>query len=457
MKKHHEQENMRAIKQFLVSRKTVTWLIILILLGVLLGAVLPQQVSTPAQKLAAWYDERPLLRIISHYLGLDHIYTTGWFALLVTVFSVSLAISSYEQAMLAWRKTFGTSGSAGNEIIRIDEKDEARAVAVLKQKGYYALFHDLTEKRFVKHPWGYWGNFLLHLGMLVVIAASLVVMLTTKRAKLQLYEGESYVFGSNSSAEETGLLIKQFPLKATVTLKTIRPEFWDNDGLRQITTSVDMLSRDGETSLHTITINQSIVFDAIKIYHDSRFGMAFFVEFLEGNGQRHGEIFMLPNPPRRSEAGYENFRPNWLPYMLKTKYYADAERVSLLSDNPLFVLRLEEQGSVNDELSLKKGETGRLGNYTVRLVDTKRWGTIIFSEVTGMRGIYAGFFIIILGSALTYFTPPVEVVIRGMGEKAVIMWKSGRFEGLFAEEIEGLRDAFSVPSAGTPPEEKQHG
>ena len=427
---------MSRLKRFMISRKTVITLIVLILIAVIAGYIFPQRFLTAPEKIEKWVQAHPYLSPISDLLGLDHIYTTFWFAIIVLFFSLSLSISVYDQLKIAWRQTFGMGGAPIGRTVELSDEKDSEIVQLLRDKGYFQLGKSNDERRFIKHPWGYWGKFLLHLGMAVVIAASLVILLTQKRGSLYLYEGETYIPGGEWTIEEKGLLAGSFVLPMTIRLVSVVPEFWQTDDLKHLTSIIEFTFPGGKSDKYELAVNRTLFYNGIKIYQSMDFGEAFFVEFINEKGERNGTILQISKPPDRARAGYHDFRFGWMQYVLKTKYFADAEKKSMDSSNPLLVMRLASGRNVISEVHLKKGETGRLGPYTVRLEDVKKWSGIIFVDITGMPGIFSGFFLVIMGSGLAYFTPPREVILRRSNEKTFLVRKSTRFEEFYIDEFD---------------------
>jgi len=427
---------MLSFKRFFLSRKTILALILLILLSVVIGYIFPQRFATPPSELESWQESHSLWAPWVERLGLNHVYSTPWFAALLSAFLLSLGISTYEQIKISTKKTFGGI-PAGGEGFRIIA-DENELISAIKMQGYFRAAKNEEGYRFVKHPWGYWGGVLLHLGIVVVIASSLIIVLTEKRGLLHLLVGEIYLPGSQWLVEEDGILAGRFILPEAVRLESVTPEFWETDDIKQLTTVISFIDPQGRFKKDLIAINQTVNYRGIRIYQGRSFGNAFFVEFIDRDGNRIDAILQIQNPPRRDKAGYGNFQVGGIPYLLKAKYFADAEKNSMNSINPLLVMRLVDEEQVIGEISLRKGESGALGPYTVRLVDIARWSGIIFVDITGMPGIFLGFFIIILGGGLTYFMPPREFYLRKEEVGASIMWKATRFEDFYKEEYERI-------------------
>jgi|GEM_PF-667743 len=433
------------LKRFFLSRATVITLIMLMLGAVLLGYFFPQRFLSAPAELDAWQLANPTLAVLWRTLALDHVYTSPWFAVLLLLFLISLLFSTLQQFQLALRK-MRESGGGGASFETASSPDQV--AAVVRSAGYRRVGGSSGgELRFVRHPWGYWGNFLLHLGIVVSIASSLMVLLYEKRAVANLLEGEIHAPGSQWFQEERGLLAGSLTLPEPVRLDRVKAEYYPNDSLKQLVTDFTFLGAGGATTPLSMQVNRSRNHRGIRIFQGKSFGKAFYVTFTRGP-EEHREIFMIDHPRDRSTPSYKNFTLNWLPYEVKAKFYADAERKSIDSLTPLFTMRLAAGPKVIDELSLRPGESGRLGDYTAQLVAVERWGGLIFIGTTGMGGIFFGFFLLCIGGALSYFCPPRELMAVAGDGVCRVRWRATRFERLYREEFESIGQRLAARSAG---------
>lgn len=428
------------IKRLLLSRKTVLVLIALLIAAMIVGYLFPQRFSSTPEIMEKWRKAHPLLAPLHEGFGLDHVHTTWWFAAILFIFTISLLLSTMEQVRTSGRMTFALlpPPKGEGEEVSVSAKELA---GIMGRAGYRRMKGEGVI-RFARHPWGYWGNSLFHAGMALVIVSSLMIVTTEKRGLLRLMEGETYTPGSPWLSEENGILAGRFILPAPVRLDRIGAEFWETDDLKQLTAEISFLGPDGPPERGLLAINRTINRRGLRVYQDQTFGSAFFVEFTAADGRKHGEILQIQNPSGREKAGYDNFRFSWAPYLLKAKYYADYARRTMTGDEPLLVLRLMDNDRVVGELSLRKGEGGLLGPYTVRLVKVSRWAGLIFVKIYGMVGVFLGFFIIILGGALNYFTPPREFRAVKTETGFLVAWKGTRFEEFYREEREGVMAAL---------------
>lgn len=433
---------MATVKAFFLSRKTVLVLFMLILGTVAASAFFPQKFLASPENLKAWGLEHPFLASWYRVLGFDHAFTTPWFAAFLLLFLISLVLSSIEQFTIAWNKTRSVFSPQQGEPLRVPGPAR-RVQEICAGRGYFRIREQGGRSKWVRHPWGYWGNFLLHFGMVVVICASLVLVLTEKRGLLSLREGEVFHPENPWTHEELGLAAGEFILPFSVRLDAVRLQFWQDFKPRTITSDVSFLTGDGDVRQHAVSVSDKLSHKGLLVYQYSNFGHAFALEFTDAAGRRVEQILELFHPDKPHEPRYRDFELDWMPYRLQTKYYADADRKSFDHGNPLLVLRLKKNNEiVGEQLSLKAGEAGTLGGYTVRLVRVCKWSEIIFNEVKGMPIIFVGFFIIIAGCCLHYFTPPRVLLLREERGTFEAEWHGTRFAECYDDEREQLLAAL---------------
>jgi cytochrome c biogenesis protein len=432
---------MTTIKRLFLSKRTILALILLIFIAIVIACIFPQRFSSSQAEIGKWQERHSAWIPWVETLGLHHVYSTPWFAIFLFLFMVSLTLSTFEQIKRASKKTFGEGvGQGGNEIaIRVPLEELKR---VIKNSGYIKVAEKETLIRFVKHPWGYWGAVLLHLGIVIVIGSSLLIVLTQKRGLLHLVEGETFIPGSPWFVEENGVFAGSFVLPEAVKVEKVNPEFWETDDLKQLSTEVSFIDIREGVRKNVLAVNQTIHYRGLRIYQSQSFGSAFFVEIGDKEGGKKGVILQIENPVGRDRPSYGNFNFDGIPYLVKAKYFADADKQSMESANPLLVVRLVDKGTILGELPLRIGEEGRIGPCTVKLVKVSKWAGIIFVDITGMEGIFFGFFIIIVGSGLTYFMTPREICLKRESDQTHLTWKASRFEDIYRGEFDKMAGAL---------------
>lgn len=430
------------IRRCLTARKTVLSLLLLLSLVIVLSYLIPQRSTTRIDQFLAWQEAHPAWLPITESLGLHRLFTAPWFVALLFVFLLSLALTTHEQFRLAQTRTFARGAAPPSSLPDTKAQEilpplPLTAEALTRgfnRQGYYRLGGTNATLRFVRHPWGYWGMFLLHLGIAITVASSLLVAATEKKGVMRLAEGETFTPGSPWLFEEHGLFAEPLRLAEPLGLDRVSPEFWDKGGVKNVRSAVRFLAQDGRMSNQTIALEPILNYQGVRHYHAGNFGHRFDVVLVDQSGKQGRVILDIATPLKTGEASYGNFDFEDIPYRIKAKYYADADKKSLVSDSPLLVLRLMDDQTILGELSLTRGESGRLGPYAARLVAVKRWAVFDCVETTGMPGVFVGFFVIVLGSALNYGTIPREFHCRQGEQGYLLTWQGSRFQHLYQGE-----------------------
>ena len=372
-------------------------------------------------------------------LGLHHIFTTVWFAAILFLFLLALAFATQTQLKIAYQRTFGTPNKTKSSSAHELSITEEALTPIMKKYGY-AEFSNNQEniRQYRKHPWGHWGIFLLHLGIFISITASLVFAVGTQRGAIQIIEGETHIPTDPWLFEELGIFADPFQLPKAVRLDKITPEFWPQGGIKNLKSDVRFISSQGNATQATIAMNPILTYEGLRIYQETRFGNAFYVWLNDDKGDGHGVILDIGSPIEPAKASYGNFDFPEIPYTIKAKYYADADKKNLLSDNPLLTLRLMEQDKIRGEVSLTKGQSGQIGPYQAEFVRVAQWTNITFMTTPGINGVFFGFFIFSLGSLLYYFTIPREIICLKTDKGFMLTWKCTHFREHYQDEYRSI-------------------
>lgn len=404
-------------------------LLVAILFSILLASLIPQSFLTPEPDMLQWRQEYRWAAPAARVLGLHHVFTTGWFALILLMSLFSMALSAFEQGRRAWSRTFAALPVSGGVAI---VADEAAVAAAMKASGYMRLHGPVV--RYVRHPWGYWGNFLLHAGLVVTVGASLVIALTQQRATLLLVKGEPHYSDEPWGLEENGLLADPLVFPQTVELARVEPQFFATGKVRQLQSLVKFRDGSGNESVRKIGVNEMVAVDGVHIYQSTDFGHAFRVDFTEPDGRLHHFTIPVGHPQSFAGAGYRDLRLPISPDRLEAKYFADEERKSLTRGSPVLTLRLMTEEREIGRTTLRLGNAGTLGQFRVRLTEVICWTELVLVRITGMSGIFTGFALIILGTVCSYCLPPREFRLAEEDGKRLISWGAERFAGFYLEE-----------------------
>lgn len=435
------------LKRLLLSRGMVLAIVVSLTAMMVLASLVPQSFMTPAARLEEWRVEHPALAGVVAALGLHRVYTHPVFAALLVVALTGLGYSSVDQFRAALRKLRPRGAPAGGAVVELPVAIETVA-GVLRSRGYLRVRGDGAERLLVRHPWGYWGNFLFHGGMATVVAASTLIGVTQQRGALHLVEGETFRPGGPWFAEENGVAAPRLVLPFSVRLDHLQYGFWPTYGLRSATSTLSLLRPGVGTTTVKVGINDLQQVQGLRIYQGAELGHAFRLEVRAGD-RSQTLVLLIQHPPTPDAPGTNEFR-DVLPggEVLRARYWVDADRRSFEDFNPLLVLRVDAHGGSLGEARLRPGTTGDAGPYRFRLEKMSLWTRLFFVRVTGIAGVFAGFLVIALGGILHYFTPPREAVLLETGAGATRMvWRAARFASFYTDEVEDI--CAAVTPGGT--------
>ncbi len=430
------------IKRFFLSPATFLVLIALALLAMSISIYVPQSFMTSPEALTAWQSDYPGFAPVAEKLGLMRVYTHPAFIAILACFVVSLSLSCWNQIKLARQRTFSDMArQTGDTFGSSCTMEELSAILLARR---YLRITASDGVRFVRNPWGYWGNVLVHFGILTVIVASLWVALTQQRGKTFIIEGQTFYRGAEWLATETGLLAGPLILDEDIRIDKVAVDYSQTSAVSRIASSLAFFDKDGKETRGEAEVNSILTHDGLRIYQGMEFGLAFSLEIEapDGNIGRHRLMVMHPKSP--DKASYADFKEILgAGRLLRAKYFAEADRSSLRGENPLLTLRIDDNGRELGQVSLTAGGEGEIAGYRIRLAQVNRWTGLLMVKFFGLSGVVFGFVIICLGPVLHYFTPPREVTARITPEGVSVSFRAIQFSEFYTPEFEEIKQLLS--------------
>jgi cytochrome c biogenesis protein len=433
-------------KRLLLSRVTAVTLIASITFLMVVASVVPQAFMTPPAELAAWRAAHPALAAGVSALGLDHLYGSPLFAVPLLLALAALLTSGAEQLRVAVRRSRGRGGITGGAILetRLPPEDVSR---ILRSRGYLPVRDEGGERVLVRHPWGHWGNVLLHVGLATVVASSAVIGLTQQRGAVHIVEGATFPSGGPWFSEENGIAARPLVLPFAVRLDHLDLGFWPTYGLRSAVSTLTLIHPGRPPVPLKVGINDIQDVDGITVYQGVEVGHAFRVEVTEGERSRALDL-LIPHAGTPHDPGSNEFRDVIPGGSIRARYWVDADRRSFQDFNPVLILNVYGPGGYVGDATLRPGIAAEVGPYRIRLEKVTLWTRLFFVRITGIWGVFAGFAVIALGGALHYFTPPREALLQGTPDGGTrVAWRAARFHDFYADELDEIRIALQTGGA----------
>lgn len=441
------QSLRKFINRIFLSRSTIIALILAVLAAITTAALIPQHFATSPEAMLKWRESHILLSRLSDTLGLSRIYTHPLFAVILLGFLVSLLLSTWRQFEVAWRSIRTKRGTDAGP----DSFDTIASLDVMRRylrgHGYLRLSRPGESLRMVRHPWGYGGSALLHLGMCVVIAGALFIALTQQRAVIRLTQGLVQDPAAPVEVEEHGMLVAPLKLPEAVRLDDLLYSFHsDSYGIKSIKSKLAFIDSSWHVAEADVAVNRILRRGGMHYYQALEFGHAFLVECTGPEGPLWKYQLQVKHPFEPGSPSYETFG-HMMPEggAIRVKYVVNREMRNFDVIDPVLTLRIDQHTQEVGRVELKAGEEGTIGPYQFKLHGIAPWSQLIIVRIAGMNIVFLGFMFICLGGLLQYFMPPCEVVISENNEGGhTVRWRATRFAGFYREEYERLRREFCV-------------
>jgi hypothetical protein len=341
-------------------------------------------------------------------VGLDHPFTSWPFLLVVALLFASTLACTWGRRgrVLAIRRgelpPSSTRLAPGAGDVR----------AFLAAEGFRGQGEVLT--RFAPALWGGW---VLHVGLLVVIAAVLVQHALSDSGTFDLSEGEQANLAAHGTvfARERGPLAPEALPDVLVALVRFDP-FRKQHGYSSDRLSELEVSLPGEPPrVETVDRAAGIRAGAVELFQAIPSGMAMTLE-VPGTGLR--TLRLLEETPRRAAAEVTD------PAGMPARFVVESERdLDGVAGPGKLLVWMESRGA---RRTLMPGAPFPFGAGQARVLGMGRWGRFTYTRTPGLWGVFAGFAAILAGCTLLAFPAGVARLGRpGEGAAALVFTVRG--------------------------------
>lgn len=371
----------------------------------------------------------PLGGRVVDLLGLDRIFTSGWFLAAVGVSAASLALVAWEQ----WRR--------GAREWRIPDEARFRAAPFRRTFSRPARGAGRRVRITSRGRVALLGAPLFHTGLLVVMLAGIVRMLLGADAARALHEGGRLEVGAGAfETQERGWLAGPVALPAEVRLLRLHPTYHPSGELRELAADVTVGGAPAESR---VAVNAPLQIGATRLYLTSSLGAAALVDVALATSSPQdpaatpgtAAALLLPEGGDYAFAGP---LPDGSELRLRAPLQPGAERpppwveARVLSDG---VLRAAGRLQPGAALALPGG-----GSLTLR--EVRWWVRVVASRDPSTWPVYVGLAVTVLGVLLLFGVTRVDTLVvaesRGDTEEVLVALRPGAHAPAYAEAFELL-------------------
>lgn len=337
-------------------------------------------------------------------LGLDHPFSASFFLVLVALlFASTLAC------------TWGKRARA----LRLQRGDLPASSAALPDRPGASVGPFLLEQGFrrrgdlwVRHRAGLWGGWVLHVGLLVLIAGVFVQQAFFDTGIVELAEGESVHLRAPGAlvSHERGLFAPKEPPELEFHLQVFDP-FAREEGYAPDRRSQIFVTAPGkDPEVVTLERDAGAQLAGVKVFHGVPIGLALIMD-VEGLGPR--SVHLKPESTHVAAASLVDPAGNPARFVLTAERAVD-DRVAT---GALFI---EVQRPGAPPLAVRRGEPFRFGDKEARVTQVSRWGQYSYARAPGMFGVFAGFAVVLAGCLLLTF--PAGVARAGAAGAGALVY-----------------------------------
>lgn len=366
----------------------------------------------------------PLARV-SDALGLDHLFTSPVFLILVVLAMASLTVVLKDQLERAWRLRGGASRAAGpsGAPYRREELFPGELPAGFSP----------TEVR-IRGALGAWGSPLFHLGVLLIVVAGILRALFGADAVVDLLAGETLLPRSEPYGRQwPGLLARPFAFPVAVRLEGLHVTRYPSGETRWAEGTLRLGEGPG-SSIVPIAVNGPVTRAFHTLYLRTTGGAAVLVDVQRGSGgERHA--ILLRETGNRAE-GTARLGDGTL--LRATANGGGIGRIPERVD-----LRALRSGALAGVAQLGRNEALTLNDGTrVGVAEIVPWAQFSGRRDVAAPVVYIGFLFVSLGGLLMMSVVRVESGTAaervGGGVKLTVWMRPQRFVPLFAQDFEDL-------------------
>ncbi|MGQ9455306.1 MAG: cytochrome c biogenesis protein ResB [Armatimonadota bacterium] len=443
--------------------RTAIMLLLLLAGASVLGTLIKQNAS-PGEYIESY--GRVGYHIINT-LGLDDVYHSRWYLLLLLLLVINLVVCSARRFASAWRRTFCPQVvvehreiSGGREFVQILVHASVGdvvlgATRVLRGRGYCVKSEDSSDSSFLyaaKGRLGIWGPYLVHFSVLVIFIGAVIGGFAGSRGFLRIAEGESADhYHSEAGPVKLGfsVLLRDFVIQ---TDERHRPTAYRS--------YLEVYEDDMLTRKKVVDVNYPLSYKGISFYQ-SDCGLAMLVLRVTFP---HAECVDVKfDLTRLSEVGerlklVESGGKKLAIYLhnLAPDYTGDnGSNTTNMPLHPACELLVSDTFPEQKGLDawsrlgwLEVGQSADYKKYRIKFVKAVDYTVLDVSRNPGLPVVYFGFALMVMGVFLSFYVPWRVIrlcTIRDETGSRVLLGCAGRaLDDRLAEDFEAVRSSITL-------------
>jgi cytochrome c biogenesis protein len=398
---------LRKLFIFFKSMKCGITLLIMVMALSILGTVIPQGFDEH------FYGSKyhPLMAKLVLSLDFDNIFSSTLFGILFAALSINLIMCSTFRLGSIINKLKSGAKIDNMNLLKSFHLDTQNSIDstlkdTFKSHGFYGYKQskaDANSYFAIKYKTGYFGSWMLHFGILLVI----------------IFYGYGHVtFFSEALYGVSGSVQAIAGTEYRARIQDFAIEYCEDGSVQQYTSKVELLDEQNNSlKSSTVSVNNPMRFKGYTFYQTS-YGWAAKCRVIKsGSTLMEDTIYEKTslNVPNENVGIYLNrFYPD---------FAASSEGMASLSDepkNPVVLYAVHYMGEIVKMDVLPIGEAIKWNDYEFILESPQRYTYLNVNKMKGQLGAGLGALLIMAGLMLVFYLKPVKMTVKLDGAKLLV-------------------------------------
>jgi cytochrome c biogenesis protein len=397
--------------RFIKSMGFGIFLLVSILILSVIGTLLPQGYEPEFYR--STYSE--YIAELVTFLGVDHIYTSMLFAVLFMALAINLLLCStsrFKRIIIKVRQRYDFNSMKEISSYKLVKQQKYSTVYkhIFKAFGAAGFFKYKNKNGIYyssKNVVGYFGSWLLHLGIMLVIL---------------FYIYGQATFYSSGIYGTPGEVISLEGTNYKAAIRTFNVSYRENGSISQYTTALELIDAEGKRLKQgNLNVNNPMRYKGYSFYQTGTGWAADCNAYKDTLLLKKGIIYETSaiNIPEENIA------------IALTKFYPDFAANDLgfttLSDkpnNPALLYAVYYRSELVKMDIVHPGDAIKWNEYSFNIDNFRRYTYLKINKMRGQEGAAIGGILIILGLLFTFYFKPRELAIKKRGDMLYIYSKA---------------------------------
>lgn len=371
-------------------------------------------------------------------IGLDHVYTTWWYLILLLAFGVSLIACTFRRQLPALKAAqnwnYFTQARQFKKLALSTELNQGSlaSLAPLLQKKRYNIHQEGQTLYGSKGIAGRIGPIIVHVGMIVTLIGSIVGAFGGFIAQEMIPSGVNFKVNNVFKAG----LFAESDRPWSVDVNRFWIDYTPTGDIDQFYSDLSVISDEGkELERRTISVNHPLRYDGITFYQTSWSVAGIRVQL------NNSPIFQLPAAQIPTENGAKLWG-TWVP----TSTDMSTGVSVLIQDLQGSAIVYDEQGNLVG--AVRVGDRLEVNGLGLKLVDLVGSTGLQIKADPGIPIVYTGFALVMAGVIMSYISYSQVWALQD-GDRFYFGGKTNRAQVAFERELLEIIDTIEKSSEQT--------